>query len=48
VLDRQGLTSLRNSVEVGDHRIEEAEEQLTGVLKAEECALHALICVNLS
>jgi tetratricopeptide (TPR) repeat protein len=30
-LDREGLTSLRNFVEPGDHRIEEAEQQLAEV-----------------
>jgi len=34
-LDREGLTSLRNFVEAGDHRIEEAEAQLAGVVRAE-------------
>ncbi|MBV8547340.1 MAG: serine/threonine protein kinase [Acidobacteria bacterium] len=34
-LDREGLTSLRNFVERGDHRIEEAEQQLAEVVRAE-------------
>lgn len=34
-LDREGLTSLRNFVERGDHRIEEAEAQLAEVVRAE-------------
>ena len=34
-LDRQGLTALRNFVERGDHRIEEAEAQLAEVVRAE-------------
>jgi non-specific serine/threonine protein kinase/serine/threonine-protein kinase len=33
-LDREGLASLRNFVEAGDHRIEEAEQQLAEVAKA--------------
>jgi non-specific serine/threonine protein kinase/serine/threonine-protein kinase len=34
-LDREGLTSLRNFVEPGDHRIEEAEQQLAEVVREE-------------
>jgi serine/threonine protein kinase len=34
-LDREGLASLRNFVEAGDHRIEEAEAQLQEVVRAE-------------
>ncbi|HEX9457934.1 MAG TPA: serine/threonine-protein kinase [Thermoanaerobaculia bacterium] len=34
-LDREGLTALRNFVERGDHRIEEAEAQLGEVVRAE-------------
>jgi non-specific serine/threonine protein kinase/serine/threonine-protein kinase len=33
-LDREGLASLRNFVEPGDHRIEEAEQQLAKVFRA--------------
>jgi hypothetical protein len=35
LLDREGLASLRNFVERGDHRIEEAEQQLADVMRAE-------------
>jgi non-specific serine/threonine protein kinase/serine/threonine-protein kinase len=34
-LDREGLASLRNFVEKGDHRIEEAEAQLAEVVRGE-------------
>ena len=35
IFDSEGLSSLRNFVEPGDHRIEEAEAQLAGVVWAE-------------
>src|SRR5258706_4203543 len=34
-LDREGLASLRNFVERGEHRIEDAEAQLAEVVRAE-------------